>query len=153
MKRTMALGAGWTASAAAAVGLGFLAVSLVDASASPGAHPVAATTTAATSAASTASASVPSGTGGFVTPAGSVFTDCTTGTPVLAAVPVAGWSVDDSTDPGRIEFKSGDQRLEVTVSCLDGGVVSITHDRPSAPATSGRDDSPGRDGGGHGSAD
>ena len=44
MNRTIALGAAWTASAAAAVGLGFLAVSLVDASASPGTTPAAATT-------------------------------------------------------------------------------------------------------------
>ena len=40
MKRTLALGAAWTGSAVAAVGLGFLAVSLVGASASPGTVPV-----------------------------------------------------------------------------------------------------------------
>ena len=45
MQRTLALGALWTASAGAAVGLGFLAVSLVDASASPATSPVAASTT------------------------------------------------------------------------------------------------------------
>ena len=48
MNRSVALGAAWSASAIAAVGLGFLAVSLVDASASPGTAPVAATTTAST---------------------------------------------------------------------------------------------------------
>ena len=41
MNRTLLLGTAWTASAGAAVGLGFLAVSLVDASASPTVQPVA----------------------------------------------------------------------------------------------------------------
>src|SRR3954447_10889591 len=59
MKRTLTLGAVWTASAAAAVGLGFLAVSLVDASASPATSSTA--TSADDSALPTPSAAAPSG--------------------------------------------------------------------------------------------
>jgi hypothetical protein len=162
MKRTIALGAAWTASAAAAVGLGFLAVSLVDASASPGAQPVAATTTAATGSASTATPSATSATAEYATPAGTVYADCATGTPVLAGVPVAGWAVDDSLDRGEMEFKSGNQRVEVHVVCTDGAPVfsfDYSASRTSVPlpasgsATSGGDDTSGRDGGGHGADD
>jgi hypothetical protein len=162
MKRTIALGAAWTASAAAAVGLGFLAVSLVDASASPGAQPVAATTTAATDAGPTPAQAVPSATAEYATPAGTVYADCSSGTPVLAGVPVAAWSVDDSLDPGQMEFESGDQRVEVQVVCTDGAPVfsfDYSSSRTSVPlpapgsATSGGDDSSGRVGGGHGADD
>jgi hypothetical protein len=166
MKRTIALGAAWTASAAAAVGLGFLAVSLVDASASPGAQPVAATTTAATATGPTTAPT--SATGQYDTPGGTVYADCSSGAPVLAGVPVAGWSVDDSNDPGEMEFDNGAQKVEVHVLCTDGAPVfglDYSSERTSAvpyPAspTSGHgaddgpgDDSSGRDGGGHGSDD
>ncbi|SFE73769.1 hypothetical protein [Blastococcus tunisiensis] len=155
MKRTIALGAAWTASAAAAVGLGFLAVSLVDASASPGTTPAAATTSPSTGSPTTAPSSGspvgPSATGQYVSAGGTVFADCATGSPVLAGVPSAGWYVDDSNDPGEMEFKSGGSEVEVHVTCVDGGPVFALDDSSSrssgsapAPATSGRDDS-GRD--------
>jgi hypothetical protein len=177
MQRTLALGALWTASAGAAVGLGFLAVSLVDASAAPGTTPAAASTTASgTSAVPTPTPT--SATGEFATVAGTVYANCTSGTPVLAGVPAAGWWVDDSNEPGEIEFENGTQKLEVYVLCVGGGPQfsvegpraedrSGGDDSPSpsssssSPATSstaesthgGGDDSSGRDGGGHGSDD
>ena len=168
MKRTIALGAAWTASAAAAVGLGFLAVSLVDASAAPGASPVGATTTLAFGSASpTAVPSATSAADQFVTVGGTVYADCGSGSPVLAGVPAAGWSVDDSNGVGQTEFKAAQQKVEVHVTCADG-VPVFRLDDSSAPqvtpsSTSGRDDhgghgaddapgddSSGRSGGGHG---
>lgn len=157
MKRTIALGAAWTASAAAAVGLGFLAVSLVDASASPGAQPVAATTAFHTGSPSTTMQAPAAGsaTAEFPTAAGTVYADCTSGTPVLAGVPVAGWSVDDSNDPGRIEFRAGTQRVEVSVSCVGGAPAFRLDDSSSSASSStpGGDDSSGRVGGGQGADD
>ena len=173
MKRSIVLGAAWTASAAAAVGLGFLAVSLVDASASPGTNLAAATTAPSTTSADRSSTSAaptstvapadPSATGEFATAGGTVFANCGNGSPLLAGVPATGWVVDDSNDPGEIEFTSGDQRVEVLVTCVGGAPVFRLDDSSSAsrasssssPAssTSGRDDSSGRDGGGHGSDD
>jgi hypothetical protein len=158
MKRTVALGAAWTASAAAAVGLGFLAVSLVDASASPGTQPVAATTTSSTASGSPTGAPVsPSATGQFDTAGGNIVADCTNGSPVLAGVPAAGWSVDDSQDAGKIEFRDGSQRVEVRVTCVGGSPVFSLDDSSSSPAAvtpaSGSDDSTGRAGGGHGADD
>src|SRR4051794_16957573 len=132
MKRTIALAAAWTASAAAAVGLGFLAVSLVDASASPAARPVAATATAATGSASPTAPSAPATTAEYATEAGTVFADCTSGTPVLAGVPVAGWSVDDAAEVGTMEFKAGTQRVEVRVSCAGGAPVFSLDDSASS---------------------
>jgi len=179
MKRTIALGAAWTASAAAAVGLGFLAVSLVDASASPGTTLAAATTapSATSSAQPSTTPSSPTGTttgasstGQYDTAGGRVFADCATGTPLLAGVPASGWVVDDSNDPGELEFESGAQKVEVHVTCAAGVPVFSLDDSSSsssrassssspASATSGHDDSgrsddsSGRDGGGHGSDD
>lgn len=159
MKRTIALGAAWTASAAAAVGLGFLAVSLVDASASPGTSEVAATTSSPTGAPSpTAAPESPSATGEYATAGGTVVADCSSGSPVLAGVPAAGWVVDDSNDPGEMEFTAGDRDVEVHVTCVDGVPVFRLDDSSSAgsTATSGHDagdDSSGRDGGGHGTDD
>jgi hypothetical protein len=173
MKRTIALGAAWTASAAAAVGLGFLAVSLVDASATPGASPVATTTALSVgSPLPTASPSATSAADQYVTPGGTVYADCGSGSPVLAGVPAAGWSVDDSNDVGEMEFESGRQKVEVQVSCVDGVPVFRLDDSsapqvtPSPSATPrgddhgghgaddpAGDDSAGRSGGGHGADD
>ena len=179
MQRTLALGAVWTASAAAAVGLGFLAVSLVDASASPGTTPAAASGATSTSAGATTSPTAPatSATGQHATVAGTVFANCGGGVPVLAGAPAAGWWVDDSAKPGEIEFENGTLKLEVHVVCANGGPqFSVEGPRPdtsggrgnddggatspasSSPAgeTSGHDagdDNSGRDGGGHGSDD
>jgi hypothetical protein len=170
MNRSVALGAAWSASAVAAVGLGFLAVSLVDASASPGTSPVAATSTASTTPAAPSGTSAPLATGDHITVAGTVFADCTSGSPVLAGAPAAGWWADDSNDPGEFEFENATQKLEVHVSCVDGsprfsdeGVRADDdggrggHATPTSmplPSTADApDDSDGRDGGGHGSDD
>jgi hypothetical protein len=172
MNRSVALGAAWSASAVAAVGLGFLAVSLVDASATPSTSPVAATTTASTTpeAPSGTSPSPVLATGEYATVAGTVFADCTSGSPVLGGAPAAGWWVDDSNRPGEFEFESGTQKLEVHVSCVNGSPQffdeglrtdgSSSHSSSSSAASSssaghssGYDDSSGRDGGGHGSDD
>jgi hypothetical protein len=120
MNRSVALGAAWSASAVAAVGLGFLAVSLVDASASPGASPVAATSTASTTPGAPSTVSVPLVTGEYATVAGTVYADCSSGFPVMAGAPAAGWWADDSNDAGELEFTSADQKLEVHVSCVNG---------------------------------
>jgi hypothetical protein len=167
MNRTIALGAAWTVSAAAAVGLGFLAVSLVDASADPGTRPVAATTTASTG---TSSPTVPPlssmATAEYATAGGAVVADCAGGSPVLAGVPAAGWWVDDSNDLGTMEFQNGAQNVEVRVACV-GGAPKFTFDdsspssssSSSSPAssptsgTAGSDDSSGRSGDGHGADD
>ena len=168
MKRTIALGAAWTASAAAAVGLGFLAVSLVDASASPGTRPVAATATSAqtSGAAPIAAPSPTSAADQYATVGGTVYADCSSGSPVLAGVPAAGWTVDDSNEVGKMEFKAGHQRVEVHVTCVDGVPAFVLDDSSTpqvTPSPSGHDDhgrhgaddhpgddSSGRGGGGHG---
>jgi hypothetical protein len=169
MKRTLLLGAAWTASAASAVGLGFLAVSLVDASATPGTVPLAAASPATASDDGTATASAPTTvavTGTKATVAGTVSASCASGKPQVSGAPATGWWIDDSDDPAQVEFESGTQKLEVTVTCVDGGPVFAVEgpradssggddDQPStAPAaTDAPDDSDGRDGGGHGSDD
>ena len=169
MNRTIALGAAWTASAAAAVGLGFLAVSLVDASASPGTTPAAATTSASTGSA-TPTAPAPGATAGeHVTVGGTVFASCVGGVPSLAGAPAPGWWVDDSNQPGEVEFRNGTQKVEVHTVCVgdvpqfsDEGLRTDDSGRgndSSSPATSptgspsptsGRDDS-GEDNSGRGS--
>ena len=123
MRRPLLLGAAWAASAGAAVGLGYLAVSFVDATASPGTAQAAASTsapTASSSAEATAPTSAPA-TAQHVTVAGTVLADCAGGVPLLAGVPAEGWWVDDSSDPGQVEFESETQKLEVTVSCAADG--------------------------------
>jgi hypothetical protein len=176
MKRTIALGAAWTASAAAAVGLGFLAVSLVDASASPATDNVAATTSA-TPGSATPTAPAPGATSGeYVTVGGTVFGSCIGGVPSLAGAPAPGWWVDDSNDPGEVEFKNGTQKLEVHTVCVgdvpqfsDEGLRSDDSGRGSGSGSpssssgspsstsgrddSGRDDSSGRGGGDSGGND
>jgi hypothetical protein len=187
MKRTVALGTVWTASAAAAVGLGFLAVSLVDASASPGTTPVALTTSAAPSASapstssddgSSSSSSSSSSTapppaaspGEQATVGGTVYAACDTGAPVLASAPAPGWWLDDSNDPGEVEFKNGTLKVEVKISCAGGAPQFVVEgprednsgsgsgggssdDSSGSGSGSGGDDSEGRSGGGHGSDD
>ena len=109
MKRTLLLGTAWTASAASAVGLGFLAVSLVDASASPGTVPLAAASTAT---ASEDGAATPSP--APVTATGEQGDGGRHGQRVLrlghaGALRCAGRGlvVDDSDDPGQVEFENG----------------------------------------------
>jgi hypothetical protein len=134
MKRTAAYAALWTASAASAVGLGFLAVSLVDADAdsSLGTQPIAATEslTAAppTSDDPTAPAPEPQpqppaaapASGEHATAGGTVFASCDGGILQVAAAPAAGWWLDDQDQPGKVEFESGTQQAEVHVACADG---------------------------------
>jgi hypothetical protein len=177
MRRPLLLGAAWIVSAGAAVGLGYLAVSLVDASASPGTAPAGASTSAPT-ATSTAGPTPPVSSPAkaqHVTVAGTVLADCTSGVPVLAGVPALGWWVD-SPDPGQVEFESDRQKLEVEVSCGPDGAPVFTDEglrgdddaRPStssshptsapAGATSssgghGSDDPPGDDRGRGGESD
>jgi hypothetical protein len=154
MKRTLALGAAWTASAGVAVGLGFLAVSLVDASASPGTQPVAAVATTTPGATSSSTAGpVPSATtapGGpgapapgasveQVTDGGTVYASCDGGVPVLAGAPSPGWWVDDPSRAGEVEFEDGTTKIEVAVSCA-GSTPSFFVEGP-------RDDDGGREDG------
>ena len=174
MNRSVALGAAWSASAIAAVGLGFLAVSLVDASASPGTSPAAATSTASTTPGASSNSAVPLATGDYVTVAGTVFADCSSGSPALAGAPAAGWWADDSNKPGEFEFKSASEKLEVRVSCVSGspqfsdeglraddnggrggddGTQSSSSSASASNTTDAPDDSDGRIGGGHGSDD
>jgi hypothetical protein len=166
------LGAAWTASAATAVGLGFLAVSLVGASASPQSPPVVGATVSA-GAAPTSGAVSPSGE--MATVGGTVYGSCTGGTPYLASAPAPGWWVDDSSTADHVEFKNGTEKVEIRTACVDGGPQfavegpraddsgSSGPTSPAAPSStedsSGGhgagntpgDDSSGRRGGGHGS--
>jgi uncharacterized membrane protein YgcG len=173
VKRTLALAAAWTGSAVAAVGLGFLAVSLVGASASPATQPVASGASTSPTAAPTSTApAVPSGE--QVTAGGTVFAACVNGIPELAGAPAPGWWVDDSSDPGEVEFRNGSQKVEVRTVCAGGAPQfsvegpradgsgggsgsssssSSSSSSPAAGSSSGGDDSSGRDGGGHGSDD
>jgi hypothetical protein len=170
MRRPLLLGAAWLASAGAAVGLGFLAVSLVGAGASPATTPAAVTTdSTATPTDGTAAPTSPLPTGEFATAGGTVYANCSDGTPVLAGVPAAGWWVDDSDDSAKVEFKNGSQKVEVHVTC-SGGSPQFFQEGPraddsggddsssssSSPSTSGRDDHGGDDGddnSGHGGDD
>jgi hypothetical protein len=173
MRRPLLLGTAWTASAAAAVGIGFLAVSLVDASASPGTVPAGATGTPSTGATATGTPPVPSAaptatlpTGEYATAGGTVYADCSSGSPVVAGAPAAGWYADDSPDPGEVEFENGSQKVEVDVYCA-GGVPYFVLDDSSArtptsapggssttaPSMPSMPSAPSTSGGGHGSDD
>lgn len=174
MTRTVALAALWTASAASAVGLGFLAVSLVDAEASPVTRPIAApeSVPAAPStsddtglpapAPQPPAAALPSGE--YATVGGTVFTSCDGGLLQVAAAPATGWWVDDQDQHGEVEFESATREIEVHVACADGVPVfrdeglRADENRPedsssSSSPTPGADDSTGRVGGGPGSDD
>lgn len=138
MKRTVAFSTLWTASAAAAVGLGFLAVSFVDADASPVTRPIAATesVTAAPSPSPSDSGSDSGGaatptptspppvaapaSGEYATVGGTVFASCDGGVLQVAAAPAAGWWVDDQAQHGEVEFESSARKVEVHVACADG---------------------------------
>ncbi|NEK57526.1 hypothetical protein GCU56_06530 [Geodermatophilus sabuli] len=176
MKRAVAFGALWTASAAAAVGLGLLAVSLVDAGASPGTAPAAAT------AGSTAPSTTPPGdtttpapvppapaptSGEYSTVGGTIVASCDGDVLQVAAAPATGWWLDDQDERGEVEFESEDGKVEVHVTCVDGtpsfSDVDIRTGEDGAGRSSGSssastgpsapDDSDGRRGGGHGSDD
>jgi hypothetical protein len=164
MRRSLLLGGVWMAAAAGAVGLGFLAVSLVDASASA---PVAPSSSSAAGevAASTGAAA---GTQDLATAGGTVYASCRDGSPVLAGAPAAGWAIDDSSGAGEVEFRDGTQKIEVRVDCSTGeprfsqegpradgggsddGSVPTSAPSSSVQTASGGDD---RGGGRHGSDD
>jgi hypothetical protein len=158
MKRTLLLGSAWTAAAAAAVGLGLLAVSLVDASASPGSQPASVTSTPsgtadaspatsspATPTSSTSPTADPTPTdpppvvtdGQHVTDGGSVYASCADGVPVLASAPTPGWWLDDSNDLGKVEFENGTLEIEVRVACV-AGTPQFSVEGPQADDSSGR---------------
>ena len=120
MKRAVPLAALWIAAAAAAVGLGFLAVSLVDASGAPATPLVTATSTASPSTSAPSKPARQPAIGDFVTVAGTAYANCSSGGPVVAGAPAAGWWVDDSSSVGKVEFQNGDHHLEVRVACVDG---------------------------------
>src|SRR4051794_41520427 len=110
MRRALLLGTVWTASAATSIGLGFLAVSLVGASASSGTLPVAATgSTSAGSSAGPApvAAASPVAAAQQATAGGTVFADCGGGPPGLARVAGGGGSAGESHDPGKEGGRDG----------------------------------------------
>jgi hypothetical protein len=174
MTRTVALAALWTASAASAVGLGFLAVSLVDAEASPVTRPIAATESVSAAPATSDDAGLPARapqppaaappSGEYATVGGTVLASCDGGILQVAAAPATGWWVDDQDQHGEVEFESATRKIEVHVACADG-VPSFRDEglradenrpedsRPSSSPTPGADDSTGRVGGGSGSDD
>jgi hypothetical protein len=154
MKRPFVLVAAWVVAAAAAVGVGFLAVSLIDASASPPELPAASTGTQ--SADPSATSAGEQGTAG-----GTVYASCVDGTAQLAGAPAAGWTVESA--PGQVEFRNGSAKIEVRADCTsgspqftvdDGGAAATT----PAPTTGSTEpsttvDDHGGNRGGHGSDD
>jgi hypothetical protein len=169
MKRPFALVAVWVVAAAAAVGVGFLAVSLIDASAATPSQPGLPTVSTTTDA---ADPSVSAAAGEQSTPGGTVYATCVDGTAQLAGAPAAGWTVEKSAD--QVEFRNGSAKIEVRADCStgspqfvveDGGAAGTTPE-PTASTTSsttsgttssstGGDDHGGdrKGGGGHGSDD
>jgi hypothetical protein len=130
MKRPFALVAVWVVAAAAAVGVGFLAVSLIDASAAtpsqPGLPAVSSTT-------QTADPSVPAAAGEQSTPGGTVYATCVDGATQLAGAPAAGWTVEKSAD--QVEFRNGSAKIEVHADCSTGSPQFLVEDGDSAAAT------------------
>jgi hypothetical protein len=140
MKRTVLLASAWTASAAAAVGLGFLAVSLVDASASSGTADLTTSSVGTPTAAAPVTQSpeaVPAGQ--QVTLGGTVYGSCENGVPVLASAPAAGWWLDDSDDAAEAAFEDGTLKIEVKVACVDG-VPQFSVEGPRRDSSQGGDD-------------
>ncbi|NYJ04294.1 hypothetical protein [Petropleomorpha daqingensis] len=160
MKRRFALVAAWVVAAAAAVGVGFLAVSLIDASA---ATPAQRGLPAVSNATEATDPSVTPAAGEQSTPGGTVYATCLDGTAQLAGAPAAGWTVE--TSPDQVEFRNGSAKIEVGADCStgapqftveDGGAAATSpSSTPGVPASStGVDDHGGnRHGGGHGSDD
>ncbi|TFV55526.1 hypothetical protein E4P41_16995 [Geodermatophilus sp. DF01-2] len=138
MKRTVAFAALWTASAASAVGLGFLAVSLVDAEVSPGTQPIAATesVTAPPPAPDDVTPPAPSpqlpvagpASGEYATVGGTIHASCDGGRLQVASAPAVGWWLDDQDQHGEVEFESATQEVEVHVVCV-GGTPSFFDER------------------------
>jgi hypothetical protein len=140
MRRPALLGAAWLTAAAAAVGLGFLAVSFVGASAASSASSLAATGSVTRSAGEggtgTSSAAPPVATAQQVTPGGTVIAHCTGGVAALAGAPRAGWWADDSSGPGAVEFTNGALKVEVRATCPSGS-PSFAVEGPAATGKGG----------------
>jgi hypothetical protein len=172
MKRSLLLAAVWVVAAAAAVGVGFLAVSLVDASASPATQPAADTTAATPTGTAIGTAAPPppvAPSGEQATAGGTVFASCVDGGVQLAAAPAAGWEVETYVD--HVEFESATQKVEVYADCATGSPrflvegprsddngrsddsVSSSSSASSAPPAAPSVDDNGGDRGGHGSDD
>jgi hypothetical protein len=176
MKRTLTLVAAWLGAAGLAVGLGFLAVSLVDTDVSPRTSLAAATTsvtgvpstpTARTPAAPvTASSATPpapvavTGSAEQATAGGTVWAGCVDGTAVFAAAPAAGWRLDDDNPAvEKVEFRSASRSIEVRATCVRGTPQFVVEgprggrETPRVPSSAPVDDSTGKVGGGHGADD
>jgi hypothetical protein len=121
--------AAWLFATGLAVGLGFLAVSLVSASPSSAALQATATTSDHPSGddTTTSSPAGPTSSGGGtvrqVTVGGTVLATCAGTVPRLAGAPATGWRIDDSAQAGRVEFRSGTQSVEVRADCSTGSPV------------------------------
>ncbi len=151
----MLLSTAWVGSALGAVGLGFVALSLLDGGATPVVEQSASTeametgagATSSSAAATTTAPAAPAPgagtlTGEQSTPAGTVFGSCTGGQLTLGSAPAVGWQVDDSPDPGSVELRAGERRVEVHAVCGPAGPTFVVQDS-AARATSGRtDDAP-----------
>src|SRR4051812_30516030 len=132
VKPTFVLVAVWLAAAAAAVGVGFLAVSLVDASAAPPAQTALARPTEAETG---SPATAPSGE--QPTPGGTVYASCVGGAARLAGAPASGWTAEQSAD--HVEFRDGTSKIEVRADCSTGSPQFAVED-PPADGSGGKDD-------------
>jgi hypothetical protein len=174
MKKTLVLGGAWLAASVAAVGIGFGAVSLVDASASPATAPPpssAAATAPADAGGAATTPLPPASSGEQATAGGTVLADCVDGVARLAAAPAPGWAVEQYAD--HVEFRSGNAKVEVHVGCVAGAPVftvegpggdddatpsvtpapAVTPAPSATPSSGGSDDPPGDDHGSGGSDD
>lgn len=156
MRRPALLGAAWLGAAAAAVGLGFLAVSFVGASASPDTSLLAATGSAVTAGTTSPPPSAVT-TARQVTPGGTVVADCSRGTAALAGAPAAGWWTEDPADRDSVEFTNGSEKIEVKATCPNGspsfvveGATVASQRSAAVPSSPTTDDKGGRHGGGGG---
>ena len=65
-----------------------------------------------------------------------MFAACVNGIPELAGAPAPGWWVDDSSDPGEVEFRNGSQKVEVRTVCA-GGAPQFSVEGPRADGSGG----------------
>ena len=151
--RTLLGVGGWLAAALVAVVVGLAAVRLIGEGLQPSAPPAlsaaevaealaaappppapSATPSPAPSSSPSATATAPAGTQTFATRGGLVTARCAGGVVTIAGTsPAQGWStheVEDGGDDAEVDFRSGRQRVEVTVTCgADGRPVARTEDR------------------------
>ncbi len=153
MERNVVLSTAWVGSALGAVGLGFVALSLLDGGPTPVVEQSASTGAAETGAAGTSSSApatttsaAPGATGATTltgeqaTAAGTVFGSCTAGQLTLGSAPMAGWQVDDSPDPGSVELRSGERKVEVHAVCGPTGPTFVVEDSTAGATASHSDD-------------